>query len=108
MLLLLGLVVPTGAGLWKTYEKMGQPGWVGIVPIYNLVVMAKLLGKEDKDWQLALIPFVGLYFFYFMLVDLAKAFGKDQNFALGLLLAPFFFWPALGYGDARGQGRGQP
>ena len=23
------------AGIWKTFEKAGQPGWASIVPFYN-------------------------------------------------------------------------
>jgi hypothetical protein len=37
----LGLIVLIFAGFWKTFEKVGKPGWAGIIPIYNLYVLVK-------------------------------------------------------------------
>ena len=33
------IVIVVIAGLWKTFEKAGKPGWAAIIPIYNIYVM---------------------------------------------------------------------
>ena len=35
--------------LWKIYEKMGEPGWKGIIPYYNIWVMVDKL-KKPRFW----------------------------------------------------------
>jgi hypothetical protein len=39
-------------------------------------------------------------------IELAKSFGKDVGFAIGLLLLSFIFLPILGFGSARYLGPG--
>lgn len=36
MILYLAVIVLTIAGMWKTFDKAGQPGWAAIVPFYNM------------------------------------------------------------------------
>lgn len=100
MFLLIGL--PTILGMWKVFVKAGEPGWASIVPVYNMMVMARIGGQPEINGLLAaLIPCVGLYFLIMIYIDVAKAFAKDAGFAVGmLLLAPVFF-PILGFGSAR-------
>ena len=35
--------------LWRIYEKMGEPGWKGIIPFYNIWVMVEKL-KKPRFW----------------------------------------------------------
>ena len=38
----------------------------------------------------------------FMLnIEVAKQFGKDAGYGVGLTLLPFVFWPMLGFGKSR-------
>ena len=53
-LALLTIVIVVIAGMWKTFEKAGQPGWAAIIPIYNLYIMLKIAGKSGW-WLLALL-----------------------------------------------------
>ena len=39
----LAVVVAAIAGLWKTFEKAGKPGWAAIVPFYNLYITLRNL-----------------------------------------------------------------
>ena len=32
-------------GVWKTLEKAGQPGWGGLIPIYNLYLLTQVAQK---------------------------------------------------------------
>src|SRR5262245_55140379 len=40
------LLVLQIAGMWKVFEKAGQPGWAAIVPCYNIIVLCQVAGKE--------------------------------------------------------------
>ena len=85
---------------WKIYVKAGQPGWAVIIPIYNVIVMLKIIGKPWW-WILGLlIPFVNFVVIILIAVNLAKVFGKSTGFAVGLILLSFIFYPILALGDA--------
>lgn len=115
-------------GLYRIFQKMGMPGWKGIVPFYNMynlfdklweskhfwgyllaqIVLAMPLGDASgllvslTDlvlWLLIIVVEMKLY------IALAKAFGKGTGF--GVLT--FFFSPIclaiLGFGSAEYNGR---
>ena len=89
------------ASLWKIYTKAGQPGWAGIVPIYNIIVLLNIVGRPIWWIVLFCVPFVNFIAFIIIAIDLAKSFGKDIGFAIGMVLLPFIFFPMLAFGDAR-------
>jgi hypothetical protein len=33
------------AGMWKIYAKADQPGWAAIIPIYNVYIWCKIVGR---------------------------------------------------------------
>jgi hypothetical protein len=86
------------ASIWKTFEKAGQPGWASIVPIYNYYIMGKMTGV--KNWWLIFIPIVNIYIVFVIMIAIAKSFGKDAGFGVGLVLLGFIFFPILGFGSA--------
>lgn len=95
--LLLGLV--TAAGLWKTFVKVGQPGWKAIVPLYNVFVLLRITG-HPWWWVLGLIfPVVGQSIWAKLAVDLSRGFGRGSRFGFGLAFFPFVCLPHLGFGD---------
>lgn len=80
--LILLIVVPTIIGLWKTFTKAHQPGWAAIVPIYNTVVLCKIVGRPVWWVLLFFVPFLNILVGLVLFVDLAKAFGKDVMFGV--------------------------
>jgi hypothetical protein len=95
------LVVFMIAAGWKVFVKAGQPGWAVIVPIYNAVVVLKIVGRPLWWILLFLIPLVNIVIEIIVCIDFAKSFGKGTGFGIGLLLLGFIFVPILGFGDAR-------
>jgi hypothetical protein len=93
------------AGMWKTFEKAGEPGWGAIVPIYNIYLMCKIAGRPGWWVILCIIPCVSIIFLIIVYLDLAKNFGKGAGFGLGLAFLTFIFFPILGFGDARYGGK---
>lgn len=93
----IGLLVVSN---WKIYVKAGKPGWASIVPIYNLVVLMEII-RKPMIWILYMfIPIVNIIFLFKAYIELAKVFGKDTGFGIGLALLPYIFLPILAFGDA--------
>jgi uncharacterized membrane protein YhaH (DUF805 family) len=86
---------------WKIFEKAGQPGWKGIIPIYNLYILLKIVGKPGWWLLLFFIPLVNIVFLVWTYNMLSKSFGKDEAFTVGLVLLGFVFFPILGFGKAK-------
>jgi hypothetical protein len=101
------IVIAAIAGLWKTFEKAGKPGWAAIVPIYNIIVMLEIAGKPLWWIVLFLIPLVNLVVAILVGIAIAEKFGKSAGFGVGLALLSFVFYPILGFGDAQ-YGGGTP
>jgi len=92
------------AGVWKVFTKAGKPGWAAIIPIYNLIVICEIIGKPVWWFLLMIFPCTSLIFIIWAYNLLAKSFGKDEAFTVGLLLLGIIFWPILGFGSAKYQG----
>lgn len=103
--------IPAIAGLWKMFQKAGQPGWAALVPIYNIIIYLKVVGRPVwwiLFFLLAFIPFVGaivsLVLGIILANDMAKSFGKDVAYTVLLFLVPFVGYPMLGFGSAQYKG----
>ncbi len=104
IIIYLAIIVLYIAGVWKTFDKAGKPGWAAIVPIYNVIVMLEIAKKPLWWIILILIPIVNIVIIIMVCIEIAKQFGKEGGFGVGLALLGFIFWPILGFGDATYQG----
>jgi hypothetical protein len=86
---------------WKIYTKAGKPGWACLIPIYNIVVLLEIVKKPVWWLVLLLIPIANLVIAILIMIELAKVFGKDGGFTVGLILLPYVFYPILAFGDAK-------
>jgi hypothetical protein len=92
-------------GLWKVFTKANQPGWAAIIPIYNIYVLTKIIGRPGWWVLLIFIPVVNVIVSIIMAIDLAKSFGKDAAYGILLLwLFSIIGYLILGFGDAQYQG----
>ena len=77
--------------MWKIYTKMGEPGWVSLIPFYNNWVLCKHTWG-GKGWMMFtwLIPVVGTFLMLATMFKMYKGFGKSGAFAIivGMLLSP--------------------
>jgi|SRR5688572_14815130 hypothetical protein len=101
VLVMLAVLVLVFVSLWKIFEKAGKPGWAGIVPIYNAVVLCEIVGRPLWWVLLMFVPCVGIVVSIILCIDLAKSFGKDVAYGIGLALLGFVFFPMLAFGAAR-------
>jgi hypothetical protein len=100
LMIYLGILLAYVVGKWKTFNKAGYPGWAAIVPIYNLYVRVKIGGHSGWWVLLFFVPLVNILIVARVNVDIAKRFGKDVAYGLGLTFLPFIFFLSLGLGDA--------
>lgn len=91
------LVVFYIACLWKIFEKADFPGWASIIPIYNTIIMLKIAQRPVWWIVLMFIPLVNVVIGILVMLDIAKAFGKEPGFAIGLILLPWIFIPILAF-----------
>lgn len=96
----LAIIVLMIVAWWKIFEKAGKPGWAAIVPIYNIIVLCEIVGRPAWWVVLFLIPCVNLVAHIIISLDLAKSFGKDVGFGVGLIILPYIFGLILGFGSA--------
>ncbi len=89
------------AAIWRVFTKAAQPGWAAVVPIYNVIVLLRIVGRPWWWILLILIPIVNIVILFMVAIDLAKCFGKGTGFGVGLVFLPFIFYPMLAWGDAR-------
>ena len=77
--------------MWKIFTKAGEKGWKAIIPIYNLVILFKISGLSP--WLIfaflaTIIPIIGwivpIALNAVLSYKLAKSFGKDGGWAVGL------------------------
>jgi hypothetical protein len=104
LLLYIAICVVVIAGVWKVFTKAGEPGWASLVPIYNIIVLLKIVDKPIWWFLLLFIPLVGLIISIIVSVELAKKFGKGTGYGIGIALLGFIFLPMLGFSDAEYQG----
>ncbi len=104
---IIGIIIPLAiviviiAGMWKMFEKAGQPGWGAIVPIYNTILLLKIAGRPLWWFVLLLIPIVSIVIVIIVMIDVARNFGKGTGYAIGMVFLGFIFIPMLGFGDAQ-------
>jgi len=97
---LVALIILTVLGMARTYGKAGKPPWAIIVPIFNVHCMVKMAQKSGW-WTLAIcIPYIGWLFSIPVYTAVARRFGKNDLFGIGLLFLPFICFPILAFGKA--------
>ena len=94
----LAFIIAAFTGLWKINTKAGKPGWAALVPVYNLVVLHEIVGRNAWKLLLWVIPVVNFYFSATLFFSLARSFGRDSynGRLLTISFAPFY----LGFGSA--------
>ncbi|MDP4267631.1 MAG: signal peptidase I [Bacteroidota bacterium] len=92
--------ISTLVGLWKIFEKAGQKGWYAIIPFYNFIIWLKITRKPMWWFILILIPFIGVFMIFLMLVEIVKCFEKYSLLEQGAgVLFPFAYLPYLGFSE---------
>lgn len=112
----LAFVVMKIIGDWKIFSKANKPGWASLIPIYNQYILCQVTGVNPM-WLVVVyassiisallgpLAFIGaivsIYFNVLISVSLARSFGKDDEYAVGLIFLGPIFYLILGCGDSK-------
>ena len=93
-------------GMWKMFEKAGEPGWKAIIPFYNEYILCDKVMKNPWYWLrlfVVIIPLIGwIAFFYFQYQigkATAKAYGQPESWAWGYTFVSPIFYCITGFGQ---------
>lgn len=96
----LAVILAVVVGMWKIFDKAGKPGWASLIPIYNLYVLTEISGRDIIWFVLCFIPCINIVALVLIWMDVAKNFGKDPVYGLGLAFLSPIFIPLLGFSKA--------
>ena len=66
-----------GLGTWKLYIKAGRQAWEAFIPIYNAVILMKIINRSPWLTILLFLPIINLIMFPVIWVETARSFGKN-------------------------------
>lgn len=90
------LTIPA-AFAYPLFEKAGIPGWKALIPFYNFFVWVKLVEKSYWWYLWLIIPFINVFTFMLLCIELIKGFEKNKPLDQVLVaLLPFAYMPWLG------------
>jgi len=78
-----------GIGTWKLYKLCGYKSFFAFIPIYNAVILMKII-KRPWWWVILLfIPIINLLIIPVIWVETVRSFGKDKFIDIFLVLLSF-------------------
>jgi Family of unknown function (DUF5684) len=92
--------------LMGVFLKADEPGIAAFIPIWNALVLLKIVGRPWWWLILYIIPIVGIIVAIVVFYDLAKSFGHGVGFTIGLVLLSWIFLLILWLGRSRYLGPG--
>ena len=66
-----------GLGTWKLYIKAGRQAWEAFIPVYNAVILMKIINRSSWLTILLFLPIINLIMFPVVWVETARSFGKN-------------------------------
>jgi len=91
-ILILIIQVIHGLGTWKLYIKAGRQAWEAFIPLYNAVILMKILNRPWWWVILLFLPIVNLIMFPVVWVETARSFGKNSTFDTALAIITLGFY----------------
>ena len=81
-------------GTWKLYVKAGRQAWEAAVPVYNAVVLMKIINRPWWWTILLFIPIVNLIMFPVIWTETLRSFGKNSttDTILGVVTLGFYIY----------------
>src|SRR5690606_28567184 len=67
------------AGTWKLYVKAGRKPWEALIPVYNAVVLMKIINRPWWWVILLFIPIINLIMFPVVWVETIRSYGKNST-----------------------------
>ena len=68
-----------GLGTWKLYVKSGYNSELAFIPVYNAVILMKIINRPSWWVILLFLPIINLLIFPVIWVETARSFGKNTT-----------------------------
>jgi signal peptidase I len=81
-----------GLGTWKLYEKAGRKAWEAFIPVYNSIVLMKIINRPTWYTFLLFLPVINLIMFPVVWVETLRSFGKNSTLDTFLGVITFGFY----------------
>jgi signal peptidase I len=81
-------------GTWKLYEAAGRKKWEAAVPVYNAMVLMKIINRSPWWTILLFVPVINLIMFPVVWVETLRSFGKNSTLdtILGIFTFGFYIY----------------
>ena len=76
-------------GTWKLYVAAGRKSWEAAIPVYNSIVLMKIINRPTWYTVLLFVPIVNLIMFPVVWVETLRSFGKNSTLDSFLGVATF-------------------
>ncbi len=93
---------------WKMFKKAGQPGWLVLIPFYGqykmydicwnkkiywvVLILSIIFNTLDSVLLVSLCSILSIVIYVIFSINLSRAFGFSDAFALGLIFLPVIFY----------------
>ncbi len=76
-------------GTWKLYVSAGRKSWEAAIPVYNAIVLLKIIGRPSWWTVLLFLPIINLILFPVIWIETLRSFGKNSTLDKVLGVATF-------------------
>jgi signal peptidase I len=76
-------------GTWKLYVSAGRKSWEAAIPVYNAIVLLKIIGRPSWWTILLFLPIINLILFPVIWIETLRSFGKNSTLDKVLGVATF-------------------
>lgn len=91
----LSFTIPT-VFAWRLFTLSGYKPWYALIPFFNLYILLKIIRKPLWWYVFLIIPFINVFVYMLMLVELVKCFGKTKLWQqLLAVLIPVIYLPVI-------------
>lgn len=81
-------------GTWKLYQTAGRKAWEAAIPVYNAIVLMKIINRPWWYVILLFIPVINMLMFPVIWVETLRSFGKNSTLdtILGIATLGFYIY----------------
>lgn len=92
LMIMLPVLIPALAGFYRLFEKAGEDGWKAFVPVYNILIHLKIIGRPAWWVVYFFIPMVNIFVAVGIIIELWRCFGRENLLeqAVGTVFYPFY------------------
>ncbi|MGF1505940.1 MAG: hypothetical protein GYB64_07890 [Chloroflexi bacterium] len=100
--------IPTAIAWWRLHEKAGRPGWTGLIPFYNLIVLSRIAGAPYWQGVLCMFVYTAPIGCLLLMPKVARSYGLPPALGYASAILPPLIFLVAGFGPADYQEQAGP